>query len=98
VAAALYRISQEALRNVAKHAGKTHVKVRLEGVKGGLQLTIRDFGEGFDAGAIEHRGIGLVTMEERARLINGTFSVVSQLGEGATVTVIAPVPPQGTKE
>jgi signal transduction histidine kinase len=37
-------------------------------------------------------------MEERARLINGTFSVVSQLGEGATVTVIAPVPPQGTKE
>jgi signal transduction histidine kinase len=92
VAAAFYRIAQEALRNVAKHAGKTHVKVSLEGSKSGLRLTIRDFGDGFDAGAIEHRGLGLVTMEERARLIDGTFSVKSQLGEGATVTVVAPVP------
>jgi two-component system CheB/CheR fusion protein len=91
VAAALYRITQEALRNVAKHAGKTHVKVSLDGTDGALRLTVRDFGDGFDAGAIEHRGLGLVTMEERARLINGKFSVESQLGEGATVTVIVPV-------
>jgi two-component system CheB/CheR fusion protein len=98
VAAALYRIAQEALRNAAKHAGKTHVKVSLEGVTGGLRLTVRDFGEGFDAGAMEHRGLGLVTMEERARLINGAFSVESELGEGTTVTVTAPLAVEGLEE
>lgn len=49
VAGALYRIAQEALRNIAKHAGKTHVRVNLAASNGRLRLTIRDVGEGFDA-------------------------------------------------
>ena len=87
----LYRIAQEALRNVAKHAGKTHVKVTLEGVDGRLRLEIADLGEGFDP-EDTRGGLGLIGMVERARLIGGTFGLQSALGRGTTVTVEAPFP------
>jgi two-component system CheB/CheR fusion protein len=88
VAGSLYRITQEALRNVSKHAGRTHVRVTLTGSKSGLRLVIRDLGEGFDPS--ETRGLGLISMEERARLIRASFRVTSSLGEGTTVQVQAP--------
>ncbi len=91
VAATLYRIAQEALRNVSKHAGKTHAKVTLEGTDSGLRLAITDLGEGFDPEDAP-RGLGLISMAERARLIHGTFSVQSALGKGTTVTVEVPLP------
>lgn len=91
VATSLYRIAQEALRNVAKHAGRTHVKVLLESRDGTLLLTIRDLGEGFDPESHARRGLGLVSMEERARLAGGTLTVESALGQGTTVTVTVPV-------
>ena len=89
VAATLYRITQEALRNVAKHAGRTHVRVTLTGNNSGLRLTVRDLGEGFDLS--ERRGLGLISMEERTRLVGGTFRINSALGEGTTVQVQVPV-------
>jgi two-component system, chemotaxis family, CheB/CheR fusion protein len=92
VAATLYRIAQEALRNVAKHAGRTHAKVTLEGTQNGLRLEIADLGEGFDLEQTSGRGLGLISMEERARLVNGTFRVESALGKGTTVTVEVPLP------
>ena len=91
VAAALYRVAQEALRNVAKHAGRTHVKVSLEGSAGRLRLTVRDLGEGFDVTGVARRGLGLVSMEERVRLVGGKFAVESALGEGTKVTVTIPL-------
>jgi two-component system CheB/CheR fusion protein len=92
-AGVLYRITQEALRNIAKHAGKTHVKITLEGISSGIRLKIKDFGEGFD---IHERGsgLGLVSMAERARLVQGSFAVESALGAGTTVTVEVPLPPE----
>lgn len=88
VTSALYRITQEALRNIAKHAGRTHVRVSLIGADSSLRLVVRDLGEGFDP--TEGRGLGLISMEERARLIGGTFKVTSALGEGTTVQVHVP--------
>jgi len=88
VKAALYRITQEALRNIAKHAGRTHVRVSLTGSDSSLRLVIRDLGEGFDPS--ESRGLGLISMEERARLIGGSFRIKSGVGEGTTVRVEAP--------
>src|SRR5579862_4903993 len=68
-ATALYRIAQEALRNVSKHAGKTHVKVLLAGVDHHLQLRVSDFGVGFDQESDNpHYGLGMISMQERARL------------------------------
>lgn len=91
IAGVMYRITQEALRNVAKHAGKTHVKVTLEGRAGHLLLEVKDLGEGFDVNDRNH-GLGLVIMAERARLVQGLFSVESSLGNGATVRVEVPFP------
>jgi two-component system CheB/CheR fusion protein len=92
VSSAFYRIAQEALRNVAKHAGQAHVKVMLEGGGNSLTLVVRDSGEGFDLDDVHRvRGLGLVSMEERAHLIGGKFTVVSALGEGTTVTVTVPL-------
>jgi len=88
-ATALYRITQEALRNVSKHAGKTHTRVSLRGTSEGLQLQIADFGHGFDMDAGRH-GLGLVSMEERARQIRGAVQVQSRPGEGTTVMVKVP--------
>ena len=90
---AVYRIAQEALRNVAKHAGITHVKVFLEARDGTLHLEIRDTGTGFDMSSEAEapgRGLGMITMKERARLAHGTLSVTSALGEGTSV--IADIP------
>src|SRR5581483_5176158 len=90
VATNLYRIAQEALRNVAKHAGRTHVRVSLRGTRGGLQLQIRDSGEGFDMEG-QRSGLGFISMEERARLMHGTLTVQSALGDGVTITVDVPL-------
>ena len=90
---AVYRITQEALRNVAKHAGTTHVKVILENRDGTLHLEVRDTGTGFDMKSEDElpgRGLGMITMKERARLAHGTLYVVSALGEGTSVTADIP--------
>jgi two-component system, chemotaxis family, CheB/CheR fusion protein len=88
---ALYRITQEALRNVAKHAGKTHVRVTLMGIEHAVRLTIRDLGHGFDIGEQSRAGLGLLSMEERARLAGGTLRVKSELNAGTTVEVEVPL-------
>ena len=91
-AAALYRITQEALRNVAKHAGKTHVKVLLEEKNNLLILQVIDLGVGFDQEAEDAgEGLGLISMTERARQIHGRLSIHSALGKGTTMTVEAPL-------
>lgn len=91
-ATAIYRIAQEALRNVAKHAGKTHVKVMLSGVKGRLQLRVMDFGVGFDQDRESPtRGLGKISMQERARLAGGVLNIKSSLGQGTTVTADIPL-------
>lgn len=89
---ALYRICQEALRNVRKHAGETHVKVTLESEDDSVRMRIRDFGIGFDQDTeYPTRGLGLISMEERARIAGGTFSISSSLGNGTTIDVFVPV-------
>ena len=91
---AVYRITQEALRNVAKHAGRTHVKVLLEVKANRLHLEVRDLGIGFDLdrdGGDVQNGLGMITMTERARLAHGTLSVTSALGEGTTVVADVPL-------
>lgn len=90
IATGLYRIAQEAFRNIAKHAGKSHVKVTLTGKPGELALQIADSGKGF--GMEHHRpGLGLISIEERVRLMRGTLQVQSALREGTRVTVNVPL-------
>ena len=84
----LYRIAEEALANVAQHAGAKRVWLHLEQRRDGLSLTVRDDGQGFDPQAGEADGhFGLQGMRERARLIGATFSLDSQPGAGTAVQV-----------
>jgi two-component system CheB/CheR fusion protein len=89
ISTAVYRIVQEALRNVTKHAGQTSVLVKLDVYSDELVLFISDLGAGFDA--TNKPGLGLITMRERAYLAGGAFSVVSSLGIGTTVQVRLPL-------
>ena len=92
VSLCLYRVAQESLRNIAKHAGATNVRVVLMGGKGGLTLRVEDTGNGFDLNEVKGKGgLGLISMEERARLVNGKFTITSRLGKGTTVEVFVPL-------
>jgi PAS domain S-box-containing protein len=92
VSLCLYRVAQESLRNVGKHARATGVRVNLTGSPDELFLTIEDLGDGFDLETIKgRRGLGLVSMEERVRLVKGKLSIQSQPGKGTCVEVRVPL-------
>ncbi len=92
IALVIYRVAQESLRNVAKHAGVKNASVKLLVTDGDLILQISDEGGGFqlDDGN-SHPGIGLSSMEERVNLINGSFSIQSVPGQGTNVEVRVPL-------
>ncbi|HEY6192696.1 MAG TPA: PAS domain S-box protein [Bacteroidota bacterium] len=93
---ALFRIVQEALSNVGKHAGASEVRVRL-GLEGDtVRLQVRDNGSGFDTASVHlkkdsSRGLGLISMRERSEELGGTCRIESTPGKGTTITVEFPV-------
>jgi signal transduction histidine kinase len=88
----LYRIAQEALRNVIKHSGARHARVELSGSPDGVSLRISDVGSGFDsAPAAGKGGLGLVSMRERLHLVGGEITVDSRPSGGARIEVRIPL-------
>jgi hypothetical protein len=95
VSACFYRLTQESLRNIAKYAKAAHVKVTLTLSRGGLQLTVTDDGVGFDPEMpFAKKGLGMLGMQERIRLVNGQLSVKSRPGKGTEISAWAPFPPE----
>jgi PAS domain S-box-containing protein len=91
-AGALYRIAQEAMRNISKHATRGPVTVRLKKDERKLILSISDSGPGFDPEVARGRGgLGMISMTERAILIGGTLTIGSKAGGQTTVTVTVPL-------
>jgi PAS domain S-box-containing protein len=86
-----YRIFQEALTNVGKHAGASEVEVTLIADAGTLVLTVRDDGCGIDSKARRPGALGLLSMSERARRIGGRLEVRGAGGSGTRVTLAAPL-------
>jgi PAS domain S-box-containing protein len=91
----ILRILQEALRNVASHAGAKTVQVRLVAIPPELLLRVEDDGQGFDVGerraeALAGKRMGLMGMEERAALLGGALRVESREGKGARITAVIP--------
>jgi PAS domain S-box-containing protein len=93
VALCLYRITQESFQNIAKHSGAQRVKVDLAAKRGELHLRIEDFGHGFDLQGQKRRkrGLGLISMQERVRLVGGTLTIDSRPGEGTRVQTRVPL-------
>jgi signal transduction histidine kinase len=87
---ALYRVGQEALNNIAKHAGARAVVITLEVSPGELALHVRDDGRGFDAGKSFPGHLGLRSMRERAASVGGFLQVSSAPGQGTEVTIRVP--------
>ena len=90
VATCLYRVTQESLQNVLKHAEASAVAVRLFGTSHGVGVCIHDNGKGFESEGASTRGLGLLSMEERVRLMNGTFHTRTGLGNGTEVHAWVP--------
>ena len=95
IEAALYRVAQEALTNVVRHASATSVSVTVEFGDDRVTLTVSDDGAGFDpqARSIRAHRLGLTSMAARAARLGGSTAVASAVGRGTTVTVEIPLPP-----
>jgi PAS domain S-box-containing protein len=88
----LFRVLQEALHNSVKHSGVRRFDVRLWGTSDEILLTVKDSGAGFDREqARSSKGIGLISMEERLKLVRGTLLIDSQLKRGTTVSARVPL-------
>jgi PAS domain S-box-containing protein len=92
IALCLYRVLQEALQNATKHSGSRVLEVSLHGEPNEIQLTVRDWGVGFDPTmAVNGPGLGLVSMNERLKLFGGKLSIESQTKQGATIHARVPL-------
>jgi PAS domain S-box-containing protein len=91
----LYRVAQEALRNVVTHSRASHVEVRLARNGTHVDLTIADDGRGFDIVSARQRshGLGLLSINERVKLAGGSVSIVTESGKGTRVHAQVPVTP-----
>jgi signal transduction histidine kinase len=97
---ALYRIIQEAVANVIKHAFARKCTVTLTWTDGAVEAVIEDDGRGFDRERIAFSGeehLGIAGMQERARSLNGQFAIQSRAGEGTRVQIRIPLPAGGNE-
>ena len=92
LASCLYRVAQEALYNVARHAGVKRATVTLEGTPDSVRLCVEDRGVGFAVSSLSAcEGLGIVSMKERVQLANGRFAIESKPGKGTRVSVEVPL-------
>jgi PAS domain S-box-containing protein len=91
----LFRVVQEALQNAVKHSGVREFQVWLNGACNRIELTVHDSGSGFDPeSALVGDGLGLTSMKERLKLVNGRLSIDSKPGHGTTIHAHVPLSPE----
>jgi signal transduction histidine kinase len=86
----IYRLAQEALHNIVKHAHASQVDIKLVCLKEKINITIRDNGQGFDT-TKPSKGLGLRSMQERVEQVSGQFRVISEPDRGTTILVLIPL-------
>ena len=93
ISLSLFRVTQEALQNALKHSGVRRFSVSLRGLGNEVQLEVSDLGAGFDVERAKlDRGLGLVSMQERAHLVHGSFTIESAVNGGTKILVRIPLP------
>jgi signal transduction histidine kinase len=92
---ALYRVAQEALTNISRHAQASRAEVRIEKLDGAVCMKIKDNGKGFQAERLLHakknKRLGLLGMRERVDMVRGKFTVQSAPGKGTTILAEIPL-------
>jgi signal transduction histidine kinase len=87
---------QEAMHNASKHSGARHIEVELRGCRGEIHLLVKDLGAGFNVEeAAKGPGIGLTSMRERVKMVNGAITIRSEPKGGTTVHVRVPLTSAG---
>jgi len=90
----LYRVAQEALTNVGRHAQASQAQVKIQKLDGAIRMKIKDNGKGFQAERLsrgkKHQRLGLLGMRERVEMVNGNFTVESAPGKGTTIQAQIP--------
>jgi len=98
VASCLYKVAQEALRNIVKHSQARRATVTLDAADRHLRLRIQDNGKGFPLSSLQaSTGLGVASMRERVQLVNGKFSITSEPGNGTQVAADLPLSGGGRK-
>jgi PAS domain S-box-containing protein len=93
VSLSLFRILQQAVHNALKHSGAKQIEVRMWEQSHELHLQVKDFGKGFDlSAAMQGAGLGLTSMRERVRLVNGNIAIDSKPMRGTTIHIRVPLP------
>ena len=93
VTSCVYRVAQESLYNSVTHSRAKNASLILTWRQGAIELTVADDGDGFDYPSIQGKGgLGLIGMEERARLVNGKLTIMSQPGSGTRIALDVPLP------
>ena len=92
----IYRIFQESLTNISRHAHATRVKAAIRKSPGAIRFSIEDNGVGADLQNLSgenllEAGLGLASIEERARMVNGSLEIWSQKGRGTRITLVVPL-------
>jgi signal transduction histidine kinase len=94
----LYRIGQEALHNIVKHANAHSAAIRLASSNGQVQLAVEDDGAGFDPTGVSGTKLGLIAMRQRAERLGGVLEVHSRSGRGTRITVTVPIAAAGAED
>jgi signal transduction histidine kinase len=102
VETACYRLVQEAVTNVIRHAGARHVRVEIDSSGAAIDVLVRDDGSGFDVAAVRRRAghggsLGLLGMEERVALLGGTMAIESAPDRGTTIRAHLPLTAHGPR-
>jgi PAS domain S-box-containing protein len=93
IALCLFRVLQEALQNAARHSSAARFSVHLQGTPKDISLTVRDAGRGFDPASVsQYGGLGLTSMRERLKLVDGELVIESQPASGTTIVARVPLP------
>jgi two-component system sensor histidine kinase UhpB len=91
VALCVYRVVQEALGNVAKHAEAKRAVISISSRDDVLHVAIKDDGHGFDLNQVKGKGLGLISMEERVRHLGGSFSISPKPADGTRIDIRIPL-------
>lgn len=86
----LFRMVQEGLQNIIKHAKATRVLLMMESKENEVVVQLTDNGEGFDAGIAENLGLGIENIKKRARMAGGEAVIFSRIGEGTSIAIQIP--------